>query len=287
MAKNMSFSVTVSTKDLLHSKYNVARNNLLIVLLATVINCTLSLLAKDTYFLFSAFVPYFAVTMGMILCGRMPAEYYGEDLPYYEFYGNGVFAALVGIAAVCLVLYFLAWFFSKNHKVGWLIFGLVFFALDTVFLFLFGGIDPSMIIDYLFHAWILFELSRGIYLHFKWKNTEEDSTEENGNEDESDSESDGAAEADSEPLRSMDRDAKARVLGEIEFEGHKICYRKVNKVNELVVDGMVYDEYAFKIQTPHMLCARVNGHNICAGLNNGRTFIVVDGNLLLDKVRWV
>ena len=282
MAKNTSFSVTVSTKDMLNSKYNVARNNLLIVLLATVINCTFSLLAKDTYFLFSAFVPYFAVTMGMVLCGKMPAEFYGEDLPYYEFYGNGVFAALIGIAAVCLALYLLAWLFSKNHKVGWLIFGLVFFALDTIFLFFLGGIDVTMIIDYLFHAWVLFELSRGIYLHFKWKNTVEEPTEEDGAE----SENEGADEADSVPLRNMDMDAKARVLAEIEFEGHKICYRKVNKVNELVVDGVVYDEYAFKIETPHMLVARVNGHNICAGLSNSRTFIVADGNLLLDKVRW-
>jgi hypothetical protein len=202
-----------------------------------------------------------------------------------EFYGNGVFAFLIGIAAVCLVLYLLAWFFSKNHRVGWLIFGLVFFALDTVFLFLLGGIDVSMVIDYLFHAWVLFELSRGIYLHFKWKNTEDEPTEEGGNE----GQEDGAdePEPDSEPLRSMDRDVKARALAEIEFEGHKICYRKVNKVNELVVNGMVYDEFAFKLESSHMLSARVDGHNICVGLNNGRTFVVVDGNLVLDKVRWI
>ena len=91
---------------------------------------------------------------------------------------------------------------------------------------------------------------------------------------------------DSTPLRSMDRDAKSRVLAEAELGGHKICYRRVKKVNELVVDGMVYDEYVATLEMRHELYARVGGHDICVGYDSARSYIFVDGNQLVSKMRW-
>ena len=56
---------------------------------------------------------------------------------------------------------------SGKHRVGWMIAALVLFAADTVIMFAMCGIALEMILDILFHAWVLYYLATGIYAHYK------------------------------------------------------------------------------------------------------------------------
>ena len=113
----------------------------------------------------------------MYLCGKYPAEYYGEDMSEFVFFDNSLFIVAIVISVVIIGLYLLAWFMSKNHKVGWLIFALVFFSLDTIMLLSWYVIDFSMILDILFHAWVLYYLISGISAHYKWLKLPDEETE--------------------------------------------------------------------------------------------------------------
>jgi hypothetical protein len=144
------------------NNYLNARANIMVMIVFTVINIFL-LFVGNTYFLFSAFIPYFMADLGFLLSGRYPADFYGEDALIL---GDSALIVCLVIAAIFLVMYLLAWIFSKKH-VGWMIFALVFFGLDTLFLLV--GMTPELIIDLVFHAWIIVILSIGIHAHFKLK----------------------------------------------------------------------------------------------------------------------
>ena len=96
---------------------------------------------------------------------------------FFTALNNGVVSAAVSflrtlvfqVAAVLTLLYLLAWLCSKKQWVGWLIFALVFFVLDTVGMLLSIVIATDMIIDILFHAWVIYYLILGIHAHFKLK----------------------------------------------------------------------------------------------------------------------
>lgn len=156
-----------SQRQQMERRYASARMNLLWVVLFTAINIVLLVSNSYTYFLFSAFIPYAIVDYGMIVCGKYPADFYG-DLSQYQFFDTTVLVVLIAVAAVICVLYLLCWIFSKKRRVAWLIIGLVFFALDTVFMLL-GGISADRILDIVFHGWVIISLIGGIIAHFKLK----------------------------------------------------------------------------------------------------------------------
>ncbi len=163
----------LSPRAKLDGNYNLARSQILFVIAFSLINAFLSAVNANVYFLFSAFFPYFFVSFGMELCGKYPAEFYEE---YYDaskseldFYGNGVFVFLISLAVLAIIFYFVSWYFSKNHKVGWLIFALIVFLGDTAGLFWLVGISADYIMDYLFHIWVIVYLIIGISSHFKLK----------------------------------------------------------------------------------------------------------------------
>ena len=90
------------------------------------------------------------------------------------------------------------------------------------------------------------------------------------------------------PLRVADSDVKRRILLETSVDGYQICYRRVRRVNELVVNGMVYDEKSGLIEYPHRLRVTLEGHRIEAGLNQaGNSYIRFDGKPVAGKVRWI
>jgi len=139
------------------AKYKNARISLLIVLICSVLN--LVLLFADHYFLFSARLSlvFFAVGMGME--GASGSEIY----------------LIVGIvlAVISLVPYLLAWIFSKKH-VGWMIAGLVYFAIDTVILAIdipayIELKDFSFVFDLLVHGVLLYEFAVGVKAGFAMK----------------------------------------------------------------------------------------------------------------------
>lgn len=167
--KNQQTNQTLSPREILESKYKSSRLNLLIVVALTAVNMVMLLTNSDRYFLFSAFIPYMTTFFGMMMCGKFPAEFYGEDYASAVFLDQSFFISMIVIAVFILVLYLLSWLLSKKHKVGWLVFALVLFSVDTLCLLFMGGNLSENIVDILFHAFVIYELSSGIRAHSKLK----------------------------------------------------------------------------------------------------------------------
>ena len=161
--------VVVSQRQLLQNKYVSACNNILWVVLFTTINIILLVTNSNTYFLFSAYIPYLLADLGMLFCGKYPAEIYTEELVDLPILSDSFLVVTLGIAAVILVLYFLSWVFSKKQKRGWLIFALAFFSIDTLALIFLNGFLVESIIDYVFHAWVIICLVSGLVSFSKLK----------------------------------------------------------------------------------------------------------------------
>ena len=167
----------ISQRNVLENKYANARHNILLVVALTVINIVLLVTNSNTYFLFSAYIPYLLVDLGMLLCGMYPTEMYIEDMAGMEFLSKSFLITTVGIAAVILILYILSWVFSKKPRVGWLIFALVFFGIDTLAMIFLNGVVLESVIDYVIHAWVIISLINGIIAYFKLKKLPEESDE--------------------------------------------------------------------------------------------------------------
>lgn len=172
--KESNVNKPVAERGQLEAKYTNSRSNLLFVVLFSAINVFLLVTNSDKYFLFSAFIPYLIADLGMALCGRYPAEYYEGELSEYQFFDNSFFIISVVIAAVIIALHLLSWFLSKKPRVGWLIFSLAFFSVDTVLMLVVTGVSSDFIIDIVFHAWVIVSLISGIMAHFKLKKLPEE-----------------------------------------------------------------------------------------------------------------
>lgn len=291
----------LSERDLLERRYNSARGDILLVLLLTMLNLGLLLFDSDTYFLFSAFLPYFAVLMGKLLCGMMPDDYYTDGLEDLEPIDSSFFVVMLIFALVGTALYFISWLLSKKHRIGWMIFALVIFSIDTI-LFLLLSFSLEAIIDLIFHVWFIIALARGIHAHYKLKKLsgeapipeeemtlDPDAPQTEGEYAPSDSPAASFAEtnADAEVLYPADMSVKHRVLLEANAFGHSICYRRVKRRNELVIDGNVYHVYEAVIEQQHELRAILDGHTICAGYNGTHSYIAVDGEIFEKKIRLI
>lgn len=286
-----------SPRALYEQKYRTSRMNLLIVTVITAINLILLVTNSDSYFLFSAFIPYFITGTGMLMCGRFPEDYY-EGLEDMIFLDNSVFVVLLVIAIIITLLYLLAWFMSSKNRVGWLIFSLVFFGIDTLGMLFINGISFDAILDIIFHAWVIYYLILGISAHNKLKNLppEEELAPiiETKSGDivlpvggkEQKAEPTTAEAQNSNIIRKADKDAKHRVLLETYTLGkYDICYRRVKHTNELVINGNVYDEIHGAMEYPHTLKAFIGGHYIAAGFTGSHSFITIDGEIVEKKLR--
>ena len=75
---------------------------------------------------------------------------------------------------------------------------------------------------------------------------------------------------------------------EANVNGYQICYRRVKSVNELVINGRVYDEKRGIIEFAHKLCATVDQHTVEAGYDEeSYSYILFDGELIKRKKRWI
>lgn len=89
-------------------------------------------------------------------------------------------------------------------------------------------------------------------------------------------------------IRYADFSVKYRVLLQKSYKEYKICYRRVNHVNELVVNGRVYDEKKGIIEFAHKLSARIDGHLIEAGYDGNETsYINFDKRRIAEKKRHI
>lgn len=170
-------TTTVSPRIALENQYKISRGNLMIAVVFTLVNIILALVGGDIYFLFSASIPYYLVVYGMVLCGKMPAEFYEGDINDYIFLNDSFLIVMTVLSIVIVTLYALCWLFSSKQRSGWLIAALVLFAVDTIGMFLIYGFDVTMIIDILFHAWVIYYLVIGISACKKLKNLPEEEPE--------------------------------------------------------------------------------------------------------------
>ena len=283
----------VSERELYEQKYRSSRMNLLLVVIFTAVNLVLLVTNADTYFLFSAFIPYFITLTGMAVCGLFPKEYY-EGLEEIVFLDKSVFVVLLVISVVLTLLYLLAWLMSNKNRVGWLIFALVFFGIDTLGMFFINGISIESAFDILFHAWVIYYLVVGISAHYKLKklpieeetmSLSEENTADEIESDEEASEDINEEIEDSPILRRADTETKFRVLLEARVDNYRICYRRIKHTNELVINGNVYDEIKGILESEHILEAVVDGHVITAGHNGTHSIIEFDEKLVAKKIR--
>ncbi len=152
----------------LEAQYNSASYNLYLIVAFTAINLVLVLTNANSYFLFSAMIPYYISLMAMSLCGKLPEEYY-DPMYEYEFLDDSFLTAAIIIAVIITAAYLLCAVFSRKHRVGWLIAALVLFSIDTVSMFVMFDLSADMILDILFHVWVLYYLIVGIIAHYKLK----------------------------------------------------------------------------------------------------------------------
>ncbi len=266
----------------LETRYNSSVANLLLVVAFSTLNVVLLIANSNTYFLFSAFIPYILADIGMFYTGMYPEEYY-YDLVDIEFANKTFLFLTIGIAAVVILLYLLSWIFAKKKKVGWLIFALVLFGIDTVAMFWVTGFSVDSIIDIVFHVWIIISLVNGIVTYFKMKKLPEEVLKVGDNME---FENDEVQSSNSSVLRMADMEVKARILLETDALGYHIVYRRVKRTNELVVNGRVYDEYEALAEFPHTLTAVIDGHRIEVQYDaTSHIYILMDGEQLAKKMR--
>ena len=273
----------MSDRDRFEQRYRSSRGSLLIVLIFTAINMGLLVTKQFTYFLFSAYIPYLITDIGMALSGQYPADYYTGDFENAAIFGKNFFYIMLAVAIVILMVYLICWIFSKDKRSGWLIFALVLFSIDTVLMLLLNGIASNMIFDLLFHAWVIFDLANGIIAVKKLKKLPAEPVEEVAAEENA-----VLTTEDSIHIRYADMEAKNRIFLETDVDGHKVVYRRVGKVNELVIDGRVYDEFVGLVEPAHSLEAVIGGRRIEAGFDGGvHVYINVDGTEVLKKTRLI
>lgn len=250
-------------------KYSVARGNLLLMIGLTAINVILAAVGSDYMMLFSATVPYFTAVIGTISEFGLPL------------------VACIVTAFVMLAVYFVCWLLSKKYY-GWMIAALVLFSLDTLVLVLLYllAMEVSGILDAAIHIWVLYYLIVGVSNGAKLKNLPED--ELVSNEAES-MESEKVTESESPnttTLRVADTGVKSRILLESDALGHHICYRRVKRINELVIDGYVYDDVEMLVEGAHALNAVIDGHRFQVGYDGSiHSYLRVDGETVTRKLR--
>lgn len=137
MAKNNT-PVDKNSREYLLRQVANGRYSLLLIVILTVVNLIMTILDTNTYFLFSASVPYYLVFVGMgIENGFVDGA--------WNVKGTLTYTGLV-IALVIVAVYLLCWLLSKK-RAGWLTAALVLFIIDTVAL-----------VDFLLHIWAIVEL---------------------------------------------------------------------------------------------------------------------------------
>ncbi len=267
------------------SKYLNARSNILLIVIFSALNILFLLAQSGTYFLFSAYIPYVLVDLGMFMCGKYPAEYYADGLEDMVYLDDLFLIIAIVVSVIIIGLYLLSWILSKKMKVGWMIFALIFFSADTIALLTFNGFAIESLLDILFHGWVIFSLVNGI-INFNKLSKLPAILPDSIPVPTFDGTDNVQEPVNSTPLRMANLDEKFRVLAETEFGIYTITYRRVKKTNELVINGNVYDEYEALIEASHCLYAIIDGHQIEAGCNGSQSFINIDGNTVVKKIRW-
>ena len=152
MAKNNT-QVDKNSREYLLRQVANGRCSLLLIVILTVVNLIMTILDTNTYFLFSASVPYYLVFVGM-----------GIENGFVDGAWN-VKGTLTYTGLVIVAVYLLCWLLSKK-RAGWLTAALVLFIIDTVALvviaFALYDSPEGKLVDFLLHIWAIVELVQGV-----------------------------------------------------------------------------------------------------------------------------
>ena len=92
---------------------------------------------------------------------------------------------------------------------------------------------------------------------------------------------------DSPIQRIADTKKKGRVLASAKIRKYNVVYRRLGRVNELIVNGIVYDEKKALLEVAHKLCCTIDGHKIEAGYDARlrESYISFDDDVVSEKSR--
>lgn len=139
--------------------YKRARSNLLSMIILSAVNLLLILTNSTVSFPFSAIFPQIAVVFG---------KAFSDDS------GNNLYIIIGLIIAIVSLFVYLLFYFLSEKRYGFMIASFVLFIIDTLlFGFFLDGFDSGMVIDILFHVWVLYYLLIGVKSGFKLKRATE------------------------------------------------------------------------------------------------------------------
>lgn len=164
-----------------------ARMNIILIIILTVVNAALIFFDVDTYFLFSASVPYFLIFFTALYSGSMPdSAYDGVAVDEIVFLPQAFLGFAIAVAAVILGLYAVCFFASQSKlknadgivtvrfNAAWLITATALFAVDTLaylgLVFFTVGFSFSTILDLAIHAYVIVTFIMGAVAAVKLKN---------------------------------------------------------------------------------------------------------------------
>lgn len=154
---------SMNTRQTLEKQIAISRSNLLLMTILTIVNIIAYWFNSSFILPYSAFLPYTIFDFG---------AYFAVEAQDPSLFWIGLV-----LSALIIGIYFLGYFLSK-HKPQWLTFMLAMYIFDTVvMIFLFTSVflfSPIMIIDILFHGWVLYYLVIGVLAVKKLNTLSED-----------------------------------------------------------------------------------------------------------------
>ncbi len=185
------FTAVDDTLAKLYRRANSARTNVMLVIALTVLNIALLFLGTDSYFLFSASLPYYLTFFMLLYTGNMSEsiiDYAENGWTEADFLPNAFLWAAVIFAVIVLGLYAVCFFASRSKTKladgtavysfsgGWIVTATALFFIDTVAymggMMLLFGFDASMLLDLGIHVLVMVELIMGAVAAFKLKKAE-------------------------------------------------------------------------------------------------------------------
>ena len=139
------------------------RNTIFVMVFLTIVNVVIAASGGDSYYLFSAAVPYFLVLTCLYRCGLLPNYWYEAPKSEYQFDDLSTLVVPVIVAVLILLLYVLLALKFKTSKVARLV-AVVMVFVDTLAVFAFYDMQDGAG-DAIFHLVILTYLVVAIVSH--------------------------------------------------------------------------------------------------------------------------
>lgn len=238
--------------------YKNARVTLAVIVEFTALNIVNLLMNGGSLFAFSISGVYVATGLGVLY--------------------NSTLSMTFGIlAAVSILAGYLVCFFGSIKSEKFMYIGCMAFALDTAFLlYKFFDAGYSGVVDIIIHLFGLVLLLLGVYGGYQKSILPPLPVAEEKNQN---------SDAQSRPIEPISY-RWARNLVEASCGEYSICYRRVKKCYELVVNGIIYARTDFQIDS-HTVSAKLGDDDIEARFDGNFKFsIYLNGKKIAQKIRF-